>query len=184
MSTSNDSGVFLTVRGKYLASTLESCRIIHNDTAGSAPGIAAARALGDLSHKVYAPLPSPNSSAKDGEVLFFDWWQDAKGLMDFFANENVQMQGTKLFSSRDATVWMPARGSFSYTLPAAAGKNERYVGMVRGPIASPEAAIATIWRTMIPPIESVTKSIGPPPSGKHTLTSGATCSAARMSNGW
>ena len=141
MSQSNDSGVFLTVRGNYLAKDLESCRVIHNETAGSAPGIAAARALGDLSHKVYAPLASPASSAKTGEVLFFDWWQDPKGLMDFFMNENVQMQGTKLFTSRDATVWMPAKGSFSYQLPAAAGKNDRFVGMIRGPIASPNAAI-------------------------------------------
>jgi hypothetical protein len=134
-------GVFLTVRGKYVPETLEACRVVHNETAGSAPGIAAARSLGDLSHKVYAPLPSPQSSAKTGEVLFVDWWQDPKGLMDFFANENVQMQGTKLFHSRDATVWMPAKGSFSYALPAAAGKNDRFVGMVRGPIASPDAAI-------------------------------------------
>lgn len=141
MSTENP-GIFLTVRGKYLAPTLESCRVIHNDTAGSQAGIAAARSLGDLSHKVYAPLPSPQSSAKTGEVLFIDWWQDPKGLMDFFANEEVQMQGTKLFTSRDATVWMPAKGAFSYNLPAAAGKTERFVGMVRGPIKSPEAAIA------------------------------------------
>ncbi len=134
-------GVFLTVRGKFLAPTLEACRVIHNDTAGSVPGIAAARALGDLSHKVYSPLPSPASSAKTGEVLFIDWWQDAKGLMDFFANENVQMQGTKLFTSRDATVWMAAKGAFAWSLPSAAGKNERFVGMVRGPIASPDHAI-------------------------------------------
>lgn len=140
---SNDNAaVFLTVRGKYLASTLEGCRVIHNDTAGSQAGVAAARSLGDLSHKVYAPLAVAQSSAKEGEVLFMDWWQDPKGLMDFFANENVQMQGTKLFVSRDPTVWMPAKGAFTYNLPAAAGKNERYVGMVRGPIASPEAALA------------------------------------------
>lgn len=134
-------GVFLTVRGQYIPSTLEQMRVVHNDTAGSEAGIAAARALGDLSHKVYAPVASGPSSAKDGEVLFCDWWQDPKGLMDFFANENVQMQGTKLFHARDATVWMPAKGSFSYALPAAAGKNERYLGMIRGPIASPDAAI-------------------------------------------
>lgn len=134
--------VFLTVRGKYLASTLEACRVIHNDTAGSQHGIAAARALGDLSHKVYAPVVMPQSSAKDGEVLFLDWWQDPKGLMDFFANENVQMQGTKLFTSRDATVWMPAKGAFTYNLPAAAHKTERFVGMIRGPIANPEKSLA------------------------------------------
>ena len=134
--------VFLTVRGKYLASTLEGCRVIHNDTAGSQGGIAAARALGDLSHKVYAPLPMPASTAKEGEVLFMDWWQDPRDLMAFFANENVQMQGAKLFTSRDPTVWMPAKGAFNYSLPAAAGKSDRFVGMVRGTIKSPEAAIA------------------------------------------
>ncbi len=141
MAVTNENGVFLTVRGQYLAPNLEACRVIHNDTAGSAPGIAAARSLGDLSHKVFAPLASPASSAKEGEVLFLDWWQDPKGLADFFANENVQMQGTRLFKGRDATVWMPARGAFSYVLPAAAGRNERYLGMIRGPIKSPEAAI-------------------------------------------
>ena len=141
MSTDH-SPVFLTVRGKYLASSLEGCRVIHNDTAGSQGGIAAARALGDLSHKVYAPMPMPQSSAKEGEILFMDWWQDPKDLMAFFANENVQMQGTKLFISRDPTVWMPAKGAFSYSLPAAAGKNDRFVGMVRGTIKSPDAALA------------------------------------------
>jgi hypothetical protein len=133
-------GILLTVRGKYVPTSLEACRVVHNDTAGSPPGIAAARSLGDLSHKVYAPLDA-GAAGQAGEVLFIDWWQDPKGLMDFFANENVQMQGTKLFKSRDATVWMPAAGSFSYHLPAPAGRNERYVGLVRGPIASPEAAI-------------------------------------------
>ncbi len=142
MSTELDSAVFLTVRGKYLAPTLDACRVIHNDTAGSQAGIVAARSLGDLSHKVFAPMKVAQSSAKDGEVLFLDWWQDPKGLMDFFANEQVQMQGTKLFTSRDATVWMPAKGAFTYNLPAAAGRNERYVGMIRGPIDSPEKAIA------------------------------------------
>jgi quinol monooxygenase YgiN len=130
--------VFLTVRGTFLAATLESCRTLHNDTAGSQAGIKAARALGDLSHQVYAPLPG----GKAGEVLFVDWWQDAQGLMDFFQNETVQMQGQKLFSSRDASVWMPARGAFTYSLPAAAGRNERYLGMIRGPIASPDRALA------------------------------------------
>jgi quinol monooxygenase YgiN len=141
MSNLTNSGVFLTVRGTYIPPTLEACRSLHNETAGSERGIAAARSLGDLSHKVYAPLPSPNSSAKAGEVLFVDWWQDPKGLMDFFANENVQMQGAKLFKSRDASVWMPAQGAFSYQLPAPGGKHERFVGLVRGRINSPEAAI-------------------------------------------
>ena len=141
MSTDN-TAVVLTVRGKYVPSNLEGARVLHNDTAGSDPGKAAARSFGDLSHKVYAPLPMKQSSAKEGEVLFMDWWQDPKGLMEFFSNPNVQQQGGKLFSVKEATVWMPAHGSFSYALPAAAGKTDRFLGMVRGTIKSPEAAIA------------------------------------------
>jgi len=134
--------VLLTVRGKMLPKTLEEMRVMHNQTAGSPPGIAAARSLGDLSHMVYAPsLENPLSTAKAGELLFLDVWVHPKGIMDFFANEQVVQQGTKLFSSRDASIWMPAAGSFSYHLPTPRGKNERAIGMIRGPIASPEKAI-------------------------------------------
>jgi hypothetical protein len=142
-----DWPVLLTVRGKMLPSSLEEMRVLHNRTAGSAPGIAAARSLGDLSHLVYAPFASPLSHAQPGELLFLDVWQSPKGIMDFFSNEQVIQSGTKLFSARDATIWMRAEGSFSYTLPAARGKNDRIVGMLRGPIASPEKAI-DIFRTV------------------------------------
>ncbi len=129
--------VLLTVRGKMLPKTLDEMRVVHNQTAGSPPGIAAARALGDLSRMVYAPLGGTGS----GELLFLDVWVHPKGLMDFFANEQVVQQGTKLFSARDATVWMPAAGAFSYHLPAPRAKRDRYVGLLRGPIAAPEPAI-------------------------------------------
>ena len=132
-----DWPVLLTVRGKVLPDTLEQMRVIHNQTAGSPPGIAAARSLGDLSHMVYAPLTANGQPATTSkELLFLDVWVHPKGIMDFFSNEDVVQQGTKLFSSRDATVWMPAEGSFSYSLPAPRGKTDRYVGIVRGPIAS------------------------------------------------
>jgi hypothetical protein len=134
--------VLLVVRGTPLPKTLEEMRVVHNDTAGSPPGIAAARALGDLSHMVYAPLAAgKQTTTSSNELLFMDVWVTPKGIMDFFANEQVVQQGTKLFSSRDATVWMPATGSYSYHLPAPRGKSDRYVGIVRGPISSPEAAI-------------------------------------------
>jgi len=141
VSNELEQGILLTVRGTYSPPSIEACRVLHNDTAGSAQGIAAARSLGDLSHKVFAPVPGSNSSAKAGEVLFLDWWQDPKGLMDFFSNPHVQEQGGKLFSSRDASVWMPARGAFTYHLPSPASKNDRYVGMVRGQIRSPEETL-------------------------------------------
>jgi len=141
MSTPIEWPVLLVVRGTPAPTTLDEMRVIHNQTAGSPPGIAAARSLGDLSHMVYAPLtgtPAPDSH----ELLFLDVWVHPKGIMDFFSNEQVVQQGTKLFSSRDATVWMPAEGSYSYQLPAPRGKQERYVGIVRGPIAAADAAIA------------------------------------------
>ena len=66
--------------------------------------------------------------------------------MQFFGNPAQRAAapgGGKLFSEqRDAALWMPARGAFSYRLHAPAHKNERYVGVIRGPIKDPEAAIA------------------------------------------
>ena len=142
VTTKIDWPVLLTVRGKMLPNSLEEMRVLHNRTAGSPPGIAAARSLGDLSHLVYAPFAGlPQSTAKPGELLFLDVWQSPKGIMDFFSNEQVIQQGTKLFSARDATIWVRAEGSFSYALPPARGKNDRIIGMLRGPIASPAKAI-------------------------------------------
>lgn len=142
MSTSSNSAVVLTVRGTLVPQTLEAARNLHNETAGSEQGIAAARALGDLSHSVYAPSArSTQSSAKAGELLFVDRWDNPQGIMDFFSNPHVQGQAGKMFSARDATVWMPARGSFSYCLPAPNGKSERYLGMLRATVKSPEQAV-------------------------------------------
>ena len=142
MSTTHDPFVLLTVRGTLVPSTLEAARVLHNETAGSEQGIAAARALGDLSHNVFSPhLGSKQSSAKQGELLFLDRWVDPKGIMDFFSNAHVQEQANKMFSAKEPTVWMPARGSFSYCLPAPRAKTSRFVGMIRAAIKSPEQAI-------------------------------------------
>jgi quinol monooxygenase YgiN len=105
--------------------------------------VAAARSFGDLSHNVYVPSQrSKQSSAKAGELLFLDRWDNPQGIMEFFSNPHVQGQAAKMFSARDAAVWMPARGSFSYRLPAPRAKSERYVGIIRGPVKTPEQAIA------------------------------------------
>ena len=137
-----ESAVLLTVRGTYIPDSLEAMRVLHNATAGSDQGIAAARSLGDLSHNVYAPsLRSQGTGAKQGELLFIDWWDSPKGIMDFFSNPQVQQQGGKLFSNRDASLWMPARGSSSWHLYAPKAKPERHVGMVRGTVKSAEQAI-------------------------------------------
>ncbi len=138
------SPVVLTVRGTLVPSSLEQARTLHNETAGSPDGIAAARSLGDLSHKVYAPcLKSKQSGAKAGELLFVDTWLDANGIMSFFGNAHVQQQADKMFSARVPSVWMAGRGSFGYSLPAAMGKDARYLGVIRAAVKSPEAAIET-----------------------------------------
>lgn len=117
-------------------------RILHNATAGSEQGIAFARSLGDLSHNVYAPATkTPHPGAKPGELLFLDWWDSPQGIMEFFSNEQVAQMGSKLFSERDAALWMPARGSSSYHLPVPKARAERFVGIVRGPVQSPEHAL-------------------------------------------
>jgi hypothetical protein len=134
--------VLLTVRGTLVPKTLEEARRLHNETAGSPPGIAAARALGDLSHNVYAPsLRSKQSTAKDGELLFLDRWDDVRGIMSFFSDPHVQQQGAALFGAKEPTIWVPARGAFAYALPAPNEKRERCVGMIRGPIESVERAV-------------------------------------------
>jgi hypothetical protein len=142
MSKSMDSAVVLTVRGTLVPTSLEAARQIHNESAGSQPGIAAARALGDLSHSVYAPWArTGQSSTPTGELLFVDRWDNPKGILEFFSNPHVQGQAGQLFSARDATVWMAAQGAFSYHLPAPASKPERYVGVIRANIQSAEQAI-------------------------------------------
>lgn len=138
----SESLVLLTVRGTLVPKTLEAACKLHNETAGSAQGIAAARAFGDLSHKVYSPVEGV-PGAEAGELLFLDIWTSAEGIGKFFSNHAVQEQAGKLFSKRDATMWTPAAGSFGFDLPAPRGKDERYLGLVRGPISSRDQAIET-----------------------------------------
>lgn len=140
----SDKPVLLTVRGNPIPKTLEAMRVLHNETAGSPAGVAAARSFGDLSHTVYSPAKFALSKAVDGELLFLDVWVHPKGIADFFSNPQVQAQGGKLFSARDATVWMPAEGAFTYHLMAPRARSDRYVAIIRGPIADAEKAIATI----------------------------------------
>jgi hypothetical protein len=148
MSNSNESLVFLTVRGALVAKGAEAACRVHNETAGSPDGIAAARELGDLSHKVFWPVPG--LGAKEGELLFLDWWKNAEGLGTFFADPRVHGMASKLFSERDGVVWMPARGAFGFELPAPASKPDRYLGVVRGAIENPEHAVS-VFRSILEP---------------------------------
>jgi hypothetical protein len=134
--------VLLTVRGTFASKSLDNARVLHNETAGSPPGIAAARALGDLSHNVFVAGKGPRSTARDGEILFLDRWANAQGIGQFFGNANVQEQAGKLFTKRDAAVWMPAEGAYSYVLPVPKARRERIVAVLRAPITDAKAAIA------------------------------------------
>src|SRR3974390_2516827 len=60
-----------TLRGKVNTPTVADARELHNKTAGSADGIAVARALGDLSHNVYT---SAGNGAGSDEILIIDYW--------------------------------------------------------------------------------------------------------------
>jgi quinol monooxygenase YgiN len=130
----------LSIRGVLAPKTLEEACSIHNGTAGAPANVAAAKSLGDLSHMVYVPLDHPGHEA--GEFLILDLWNNLDGLNKFFANPQVQHQGGMIFSQRDPVVWQPAADFVSYHLPAPAGKNERYIGVVRGPVRSIEEARA------------------------------------------
>jgi hypothetical protein len=130
----------LSVRGTLVPTTLDAACRLHNETAGSAAGVAAARALGDLSHKVYTPVEGA-PGAQPGELLFLDVWTSPQGIGQFFSNEHVQKQAGALFGKRDAAMWMPARGAFGFDLPIPKARSDRYLGIVRGQVKSPEAAV-------------------------------------------
>src|SRR5262245_7156508 len=84
----------LAIRGTLASPTLEEARAIHNATAGAPPNIAAAWALGDLSHMVYVPAGPPTAEA--GEFLILDVWNSLDGLNQFFANPQVQHQAGQI----------------------------------------------------------------------------------------
>ncbi|MBS2021140.1 MAG: hypothetical protein JST92_01930 [Deltaproteobacteria bacterium] len=178
--------VTLVVRGTSICQG-DAMRTMHNDTAGSPQGIAAARSLGDLSHKVYVPK---GGDARPEELLFLDVWIDPAGIMKFFSHPDVQAQGAQLFQEKDPTVWMTARGAYSYSLPAARDRNERFVGLIRGPIANPEAAIDTFKKLDAKVVGEVRKKgllshelfikLGPPGAPLELLGLDVWCDEAGM----
>jgi len=136
----------LSIHGKLAPKTLEAARTLHNQTAGDPQNVAAARALGDLSHMVY--VPADHAGPEAGEFLILDLWNSMDGLNQFFANPQVQHQGGLIFAERDPVVWTPAEGFTSYNLPTPAGQNDRYVGVVRGLVRS-RAEARTLHNTLV-----------------------------------
>ena len=98
----------LAIRGTLALATVDAARIIHNETAGAPPSVAAAQSLGDLSHMVYVPANQPSAGAR--EFLILDVWNSRDGLNQFFANPHVQEQAGRIFSTRDPVVWAAADG--------------------------------------------------------------------------
>lgn len=127
-----------TVQGPLAAKDLEGARVAHNMAAGSDQGVAAARSFSDLSHAVYVPVKANGAGA--GELLIIDYWSNPAGIGRFFSDPEVQQGGATIYRDREATVWERSPGLPQFSLPAPNGRNERYVGIARGPIASREKA--------------------------------------------
>jgi hypothetical protein len=133
-----NGGIYLlAIRGTLNKTVLDEVRTIHNETAGSPPGVAAARALGDLSHNVYVPLGDAPDAAS--ELLILDSWTSVDGLRTFFSDPQVQAGGGLIFKDRDSAVWSLSemRG---FVHPTPKDKPDRYVGIIRGTVRSREAA--------------------------------------------
>ena len=131
--------VLLAIRGTLAPKTIEEARQVHNETAGNPQGVEAARALGDLSHNVFVPL-SPAAGGAAGEILFLDQWNNPAGIQQFFSDAHVQAGAGLMFTSRDPVVFAPADDCASYALATPAGKNDRFVGLLRATVRSRSVA--------------------------------------------
>jgi len=135
MSYSHEKIYLLTIRGTLAPTSLEAARQVHNQTAGAPEGVAAARSLGDLSHMVYVPV-----NKELPELFIMDLWTSPGGLNQFFSDPQVQHGAELIFTQRDPVVWEPAEGFFTYHIPAPTGYNDRFFGLIRGPVVSREQA--------------------------------------------
>ena len=134
----NDDTFLLAIRGTLKAKTLEEARATHNMTAGNPEGVAAARALGDLSHNVYVTFGDIKGA---GELLILDLWNNLDGFNQFFANKQVQEGGAMIFASGgNRELWSRAQDFRGFVLPTPAGKTDRCVGLIRGTVRSRDAA--------------------------------------------
>lgn len=129
----NDGIYLLAIRGTLNQTKLDEARQIHNQTAGNPQGVAAARALGDLSHNVYVPIGDAPDVAS--ELLILDTWTSVEGLGKFFSDPQVQHGGGLIFKTRDPVVWT-ASGIRGHYLQAPKDKPARFVGLIRGTLRS------------------------------------------------
>ncbi len=144
MTTQSKEPVLLMIRGTLAVKDADGARQMHNETAGNPQGVAAAQGLGDLSHKVFVPAAGAEerSDGKPGELLIMDIWQTPEAIGQFFADPTVQKGGGQLFTARDPAVFMPAKDAFTFHIPAPMNKTDRFVGVLRATVKSPEKTIA------------------------------------------
>jgi hypothetical protein len=118
---------------------VEDGRKTHNMTAGNPDGVAAARALGDLSHNVFVTLGDTKGTA--GELLIMDLWNNLDGFNKFFSDKQVQEGGAMIFAEGvDRKLWRRADDIRSFILPTLANRNDRYVGLMSGVVRSRDTA--------------------------------------------
>jgi hypothetical protein len=127
----------LTVQGRVTAPAATDVRELHNATAGSPEGVAAARALGDLSHNVYTRVDEPAD-----ELLFLDHWNSPTGMGQFFADPQVQAGAAKLWAEREGVLWAATSGFGNFHLAIPSGRSVAGVGLLRVGVTSLEAAAA------------------------------------------
>jgi hypothetical protein len=147
----------LTVMGKVTTSDVESTRQMHNQTAGNPDGVAAAKALGDLSHMAYMPLDTATNF--NGDLLFLDVWNSVEGLQNFFSDKQVQAGAAMMWKSKDAILWSKLDNFLNFEIPTPYGKNERIVGIVQGKVKSIEEA-AEIHNKAIGSIVNLSRANG------------------------
>jgi hypothetical protein len=130
----------LTVRGTVNTESVAAARDQHNATAGAPQSVAAARALGDLSHNVFLP-----TDGSDLRLMFIDNWNNPAGVGQFFSNPQVAEAAGALFKEREVTLWTQAVGFGSYNLPAPSGRSVAGVGYLRANVTSLEAAKSVFY---------------------------------------
>src|SRR3974377_781996 len=128
-----------TLRGKVNTPTVADSRGPHNKTAGSPDAIAAARALGDLSHNVYT---SAGNGAGSDEVLIIDYWNSPSGFGQFFTDPQSPDGGELLFTEREGILWAPTSGFGDFHLALPSGASPAAVGLLRAGVPSLKAAPA------------------------------------------
>jgi hypothetical protein len=148
----NDDIFLLAIRGRLRSRTQEEARNVHNMTAGNPQGVAAARALGDLSHNVYVTsggdeANESNETKRAGELLILDLWNNLEGFGKFFSDKQVQEGGNMIFEHVEhRDIFVPAHDFRSFVLPTPASSTARFVGLVRGTVRSRDAARTAFGR--------------------------------------